>query len=115
MNRLLILKTLGKLLLVEIGPILSVKRFDSVPLSFTGTGDGLAVDSETHAVSVTVTGPKLLFDTLKAAALKAYVSLEGLAQGTYALPVMLSIRDMDSAAFTYTITPQNVNATLSAQ
>ena len=114
-SELVYLSTDSVMLLVEIGPILSVKSFDSVPLSFTGTGDGLAVDSETHAVSVTVTGPKLLFDTLKASALKAYVSLEGLAEGTYALPVMLSIRDMDSAAFTYTITPQNVNATLSAQ
>lgn len=103
------------MLLVEIGPSLSVKTFDTVPLTINGTDSALRAASETKTVAVSVTGPKLEFDTLKASALKAYVSTAGLAPGTYALPVQLSIQDADAQTFTYAITPQNVSVTLSEE
>lgn len=100
------------MLLVEIGPSLLVKSFEDIPLTLTDTADPLRANSETKVVNVSVTGPKLQFDTLKASALKAYVSCAGLTTGTYALPVQLSIRDADAQTFTYAITPQNVSVTL---
>ena len=100
------------MLLVEIGPSLLVKSFENIPLTLTDTADPLRANSETKVVNVSVTGPKLQFDTLKASALKAYVSCAGLTTGTYALPVQLSIRDADTQTFTYAITPQNVSVTL---
>lgn len=100
------------MLMVEIGPSLLVKNFTDVPLTIQGEAETLKADSETKQVTVSVTGPKLKFDTLKASALRAFVSAEGLTAGTYALPVQLEIKDMDANTFTYAITPQNVSVTL---
>ena len=83
-------------------------KSSSIPLEITGTADGLMASCETKTVSVTVTGPKLTFDLLKSSALNAFVSADGLGEGSYALPVQLSIRGMDESSFTYAITPQNV-------
>ncbi|HNW86622.1 MAG TPA: CdaR family protein [Candidatus Limiplasma sp.] len=102
------------MLMVDIGPSLSAKDFSDVSLSLEGTDTGLNATCETKSVTVTVTGPKLTFDSLKASALKAYVSTAGLAPGTYALPVQLTIRNVDESAFTYAITPQNVSVTIAA-
>ncbi|HPS82312.1 MAG TPA: hypothetical protein PLP25_10705, partial [Candidatus Limiplasma sp.] len=41
-------------------------------------------------------------------------TITGLAPGTYALPVQLTIRNVDESAFTYAITPQNVSVTIAA-
>ena len=102
------------MLLVEIGPSPSAKDFTDVPLTLSGTDSGLNATCETKAVSVTVTGPTLKFDTLKASSLRAYVSTAGLASGTYALPVQLALRDVDEQSFTYAITPQNVSVTIAS-
>ncbi|HNX61150.1 MAG TPA: hypothetical protein PKN45_00800 [Candidatus Limiplasma sp.] len=93
---------------VEIGPVMVTRDFSNIPLEITGTADGLMASCETKTVSVTVTGPKLTFDLLKSSSLKAFVSADGLGEGSYALPVQLSIRGMDESSFTYVITPQNV-------
>lgn len=111
-SELVYLSTDSVMLLIEIGPSLSVKTFENVPLEITGTDSGFSASSITKNVTVSVTGPKLNFDTLKASALKAYVSTAGLTAGNYALPVMLTIRDMDEQSFTYAITPQNVSVTV---
>ncbi len=97
---------------VEIGPVMVHKDFTNIPLQVTNAGDGLTATSETKTVSVTVTGPKLTFDTLKSSVLNAYVSAQDLTLGTYALPVQLSIRDVDETSFTYEITPQNVSVSV---
>ncbi len=114
-SELVYLSTDSVMLMVEIGPSLTVRTFENVNLDFTGTAVGLSAASETKAVAVSVTGPKLKFDTLKAGAVTPYVDVTGLAAGTYALPVKLSIRDMDEKTYTYAITPQNVSVTLTAQ
>lgn len=102
------------MLLIEIGPTLSAKDFPGVSLSLKDTATGMNASCETKSVSVTLTGPVLSFDTLKASALKAYVSTAGLEAGTYALPVQLTIDDTQEKAFTYSITPQNVQVTITA-
>ncbi|NLI20281.1 MAG: hypothetical protein GX418_01840 [Clostridiales bacterium] len=111
-SELVYLSTDSVMLSVEIGPTLVARDFADVPLTLSGTDSGLSAESQTKAVSVTVTGPKLQFDTLKASALQAYVSTAGLAPGTYALPVQLSIRNAEEQSFTYAITPQNVSVTI---
>ena len=114
-SELVYLSTDSVMLTIEVGPSLSVRSFENVALAITGTDAGFTASSETKAVSVSVTGPKLTFDTLKASAVKAYVDTAGLAAGTYALPVMLQIRDMDAKTYTYAVTPQNVSVTVEAQ
>ena len=111
-SELVYLSTDSVMLTVEIGPSLTVRTFEDVSLAITGTESGLHASSETKAVSISATGPKLKFDTLKASAVKAYVDTTGLAPGTYALPVLLAITDIDNQTYTYTITPQNVAVTI---
>jgi YbbR domain-containing protein len=113
-SELVYLSSDSVMLTVEIGPSLAVRSFEDVPLTITGTGANLRASSETKAVSVSVTGPKLRFDTLKASALKAFVDTAGLLAGTYALPVKLTVRDTDEKTYTYAITPQNVAVTIEA-
>lgn len=111
-SELVYLSTDSVMLTVEIGPTLSAKEYQDIPLSITGVGEGFKAESETRTVGVSVTGPSLQFDSLKSAALKAYVSTAGLGPGTYALPVLLTIRDVDERTFTYAITPQNVSVVI---
>lgn len=114
-SELVYLSTDSVMLMVEIGPSLTVKSFENIPLTVSGADTGMNATSETKAVSANVTGAKLKFDTLKASALKAYVSAAGLAPGTYALPVLLTIKDMEDQSFTYAITPQNISVTVVAE
>ncbi len=100
---------------VEIGPVLVTRDFESIPLSLANADDGLVATCETRNVSVSVTGPKLTVEPLKASALTAYVSAAGLAAGTYALPVALSVNGTDMRDITYDVTPQNVSVTLAAK
>jgi len=114
-SELTYLSSTSVMLAVEIGPILVTRDYDGVALSLTDTDDGLIATSETSNVSVSVTGPKLTLDKLKSSALKAYVSTAGLAAGTYALPVELSISNVDEETYTCDITPQNVSVTITQQ
>ena len=114
-TELVYLSTDSVMLLIEVGPSLTANTFTDVPLSLTGTDTGFKATCETDKLSVTVTGPMLEFDTLKASAIKAYVDTAGLEAGTYALPVQVSIRDIDEDTFTYMITPQNVSVTIAQE
>lgn len=100
---------------VEIGPVLTTATYDGIPLTFSGTGSGLNASSETKAVSVSVSGPKLTLDTLPAAAIEAYVSTDGLMAGDYALPVQLTIDSDDAQSLSYSIEPQNVSVSITAE
>lgn len=114
-SELIYLSADSVMLQVEIGPVLVARTFNDLPLTFSDVEDGMSASSETKKVDVTVTGPKLQFDTLKASALQAFVTTAGLAEGTYALPVQLSVKDMDTASLTYAITPQNVSVTITGK
>lgn len=111
-DELVYLSTNSVMLMIEIGPSLLVKSFEGVSLSIEGEGEGLKASSATKSLAVSVTGPMLQFETLKASALKAFVSVEGLGAGTYALPVQLQLKDVPAQTFTYAITPANVSVTI---
>ena len=101
------------MMIVEIGAILTTQTYENISLSIAGVPDGMSAETETAKVNVTLTGPKLLMDTLKSSKLKAFVSAEELTAGTFDLPIQLTI-DLDGAdQFTYTIAPQSVSVTVS--
>ncbi|MCE5342028.1 MAG: hypothetical protein LLF96_00350 [Eubacteriales bacterium] len=99
---------------VEIGPVILSRTFDNVNLSMVDTGVGLSAASITQTVSVTVSGPELIVASLKSSVLKASVSAQGLSAGTYAQPVQLAILSEDKQSLSYTVTPQNVSLSVTA-
>lgn len=99
-------------LVIDIGPILTTKTFEDVPLSIANIPDGLNADTETSKVNITLTGPMLSMDGLRSSALTAFVSAENLSEGTYDLPIQLTIDNDDADSFTYTIAPESVSVTI---
>ena len=72
-------------LIVEIGPILTSKTFEHIPLSVTNIATGLTATADTARVNITVTGPMLSLATLEPSRLAASVSVEGLGAGAIRL------------------------------
>lgn len=101
------------MMIVEIGAVLTTQTYESIPLSISGTPEGMSAATETAKVNVTLTGPMLLMEALKSSKIKASVSAEGLTPGVFDLPIRLTI-DLDGAdQFTYTVAPQSVSVTVS--
>jgi YbbR domain-containing protein len=99
---------------VTIGPILTTQTFNDVPVTVTGLKDGMNAILQTASVNATLTGPELSMTVMNAGRLTATVSAEGLASGTFDLPVLLTVNHTDAQQFTYAVTPQSVTVTLSA-
>ncbi|MEA5013336.1 MAG: CdaR family protein [Candidatus Limiplasma sp.] len=92
---------------VEIAPVISTREFTNVKLSFTDRSAHRTTHCDTKTVSLTLTGPAMLLNNLKASALTAYVDTSDLPAGEYELPILLKISGVDERDFTYVITPKN--------
>lgn len=93
---------------IEIGPIISARKFDGLPLVFRDNVEKRAISSELKTVSVTLTGPSMLLDGIKSSALTLYVDVGQLVDGEYELPILLDIEGIDGKKFTYDISPKLV-------
>ncbi len=102
-------------LIVDIGPVLTTKTFDKIPLSVTGLSDGMSAVLETTKVSVTLTGPELLLSGIKSSRLTATVAADTLSSGTFDLPVTVTLKHDDADQFTYSVDPVRVTVSLSDQ
>ncbi|NLV57444.1 MAG: hypothetical protein GXY67_01610 [Clostridiales bacterium] len=94
-------------LYVEITPVMSTREFDKVKLSFTDRSTHRKVTCDLENVSLTLTGPAMILNNLKATAFVAYVDASDLPAGDYELPILLKISGVDERNFTYAITPKN--------
>ncbi len=100
--------------IVDIGPVMATQTFADVPLTVEKTPDGLTAVTETAEVSVTLTGPALSMETMRASKLTAYIDASNLSAGTYDLPIRLTIGHDDADQFTFAIVPESVSVTLSS-
>ncbi len=96
-------------LYVEIAPVINTREFPSVKLSFTDRSNHRSVQCDAKTVSLSLTGPALLLNSLKASAFTAYVDVSDLPSGDYELPILLKISGVDERDFTYAITPKNAS------
>jgi len=99
-------------LIIDIGPVLTTKSYDEIPLSITGTPEGLSANTETSTVAISITGPELSMESMRSSRLTAFVSAENVTAGTFDLPIQLTINHDDADLFTYTIAPQSVSVTV---
>lgn len=100
---------------VEIGEAITERTFDKIKLLAQNKPEELRVTSDTSQVSLTVTGPKLLLDTLKENDIVLSYSLEGLSEGTHELPISCTIQAMKDVLYSFSTAPKTVSVTLEAR
>lgn len=99
--------------MVDIGPVLTTRVFDGVPLEVRGAAEGLKVTPASNVVSVMVTGPVRLLNQLSASALNAYIDLSGLSAGKRVLPVQVEIADQSELSCA--VSPANLSVDIAAE
>ncbi len=97
--------------LVEIGPIIESKSFDSLALTFRGAEDRKIACDIGH-VSVTLTGPTNTLRSIKAVSVRPYIDVGALTADGYELPIELELDSVDSDQITYVISPDKASFTL---
>ncbi len=98
--------------LVEIEPVQSNRSFDNLRIETVGLQDGYSLSLDKTKASVTISGPKLWLDKLKAAGITLTADLTGLTQGVHNVPLLCSISDSEQVNYTYATDPAIVQATL---
>ena len=86
-NEVAYLNTTNINVTVTIEPVIVSSSFSSVKLGVRGAASGLRAKADTSSLSVVVTGPQLLVESLRSSKISAYVDASGLEAGEYILPV----------------------------
>ena len=98
--------------LVEIEPVQTNRSFDNLRFETVGLADGYSLSLDKTRASVTISGPKLWLDKLKASGITLTADLTGLAQGVHNVPLLCSVSDSEQVNYTYATDPAIVQATL---
>ena len=91
---------------IEISPIIGTREFSKLPFVLRNQTKGFSAAADTQTVSVTLSGPVTLLDSLRTSHLTAYVDVGGLTAGEHELPILLDIENADQKKFTYDISPK---------
>lgn len=97
---------------VEIGEIVASKTFDNLNVSLVGLGEGLAASITNTKISVTISGPKLWLDTVKATDISLQVNAVGLEDGRHELSVVGTVKGAESVSYTIACVPETVTVTI---
>ena len=97
---------------VTIEPVIVSRSFSSVKLNVRGNGSGLKASTDIKNLSVVLSGPQLLMDSIRPSEVSAYVDVSGLEEGEYILPVQFHVEDADMQAFAFESTPSTVTVTI---
>lgn len=98
---------------VEIEPSIISRTFENARLQILGTGSGLKASVDKRNVSMVLTGPELLVESLRSSNVMACVNTDGLGAGEHTLPVELYVEGVDLTDVTCIATPATVTVTLS--
>ena len=97
---------------VEIEPVPSNRFFDNLRIETVGLMPGHSLSLDKTRASVTINGPKLWLDKLKASGITLTADLTGLTEGVHNVPLLCSIPDSEQINYTYATDPAIVQATL---
>ncbi len=100
---------------VEIEPVNANRSFDNLRISTLGLADGLALAVDKSRASVTISGPKLWVDSLKASGITLSADLTGLKEGVYNVPILCTVADSEQIKYTYATDPAIVQVTLTSK
>jgi YbbR domain-containing protein len=100
---------------VEIEPVNTNRSFDNLHIDTLGLADGLALAVDKSRASVTISGPKLWVDSLKASGVTLSADLTGLKEGVYNVPLLCTVTDSEQIKYTYATDPAIVQVTLTSK
>jgi len=105
----------GRTITVQIGIEAQqiTRQFDQIPLTILGAQPNLRVQTEPREVTILVTGPQPLLDTMRADELRVLVDVSGLAPGeTYQIIPVLSL-DQQDERLSVSVLPAQIDVTIS--
>lgn len=111
-NEVAYLNTTSINVTVTIEPVTVSSSFSSVKLGVRGAASSLRAKADTSSLSVVVTGPQLLVESLRSSKISAYVDVSGLEAGEYILPVQFQAEGEDAQALSFEGTPATVVVTI---
>jgi YbbR domain-containing protein len=100
---------------VEIEPVSTNRSFDNLHVDTLGLADNLALAVDKSRAGVTISGPKLWVDSLKASGITLSADLTGLKEGVYNVPILCTVADSEQVKYTYATDPAIVQVTLTAK
>jgi YbbR domain-containing protein len=100
---------------VEIEPVNANRSFSNLHIDTLGLADGLALAVDKSRASVTISGPKLWVDSLKASNVTLSADLTGLKEGVYNVPILCTVTDSEQIKYTYATDPAIVQVTLTSK
>lgn len=100
---------------VEIEPVNANRSFENLRIDTLGLADGLALAVDKPRAGVTISGPKLWVDSLKASDATLTADLTGLKEGVHSVPIMCTVADSEQVKYTYATDPAIVQVTLTSK
>ena len=97
---------------VEIGEKSATRTFDNLRLNLVNVPDGMSATATQRTASVTLEGPLLWIEALRANHLNLTLDLENLSEGEHEVPVHCEVSDSDGISFQVTYNPETVKVTL---
>jgi len=94
---------------VGVQPRTANRQFDSIPLEITGLGEDLTARIAPDQVTVLVTGPQPLLETLLPDDLQVTVDVAGLGDGNYQIAPRVRITKGDPTAVTTSVLPAEID------
>ncbi len=100
---------------VEIEPIMINHSIDSLRIGTQGLADGLNATLDKPRAGVTINGPKLWIDALKASDVTVTADLTGLGAGVHSVPLIMTVAGSDAVAYSYATDPAIVTVTITGK
>lgn len=100
---------------VEIGPVMQSRTFENIRLGVTGVGNGLTAELGEKFASVTLTGPMLWINGLKASDVELLCDVTNLLAGSYTVPVVLSLKNNSQEECSVDVRPESIPVTITAK
>ncbi len=100
---------------IGVEPRTSNRQFDGVPVEVTGLAENYIAQIAPDEVTVLVTGPQPLLETLAPGDINVTVDLSGLGEGNYPLEPQVNISLGDSLAVSTSVLPAVIDAQIMIQ
>lgn len=100
---------------VEIEPVNANRSFDNLRIDTLGLANGFALAVDKSRASVTISGPKLWVNSIKASGVILSADLTGLQEGVHNVPILCTVTDSEQIKYTYATDPAIIQVTLTSK
>ncbi|MFN8375954.1 MAG: CdaR family protein [Anaerolineae bacterium] len=108
-DNLLVLSSQTISVSIGIAPLETTKRFDDVTVGVIGLAQGYSIQLVPPTVTVLLTGPQPVLNTLNASSIQVVIDLNGLEPGNYQLTPSVSVNGVDISADNIAVLPAEID------